>query len=121
MHFSQKPEKILKIHLNPHHKSVQKLLKLGAETNMISFHFYDIGANLVSSAITEFSDSETNWFGRNQVLSSKLISDWRGYNFIEDYLQSEVAVTDRFFKQHKKSRAAYFIREGCKVVGLGKI
>jgi len=121
MQFSQNPEKYLKMHLNPHDKYVQKLLKLGSKTNMISFHFYDTGSHLLSSAITNFNDEETDWFDRNYKLSTKLISDQRGYKSIAEYLSDKVSSTDRIFKYFNQSKSDFFVREGGKQVMLHEI
>jgi len=121
MQFSQEPEKYLKMHLNPHDKYVQKLLKLGSETNMISFHFYDTDTHLLSSAITSFNDEETDWFDRNYTLSNKLISDRRGYENIAKYLYNEIPSTDRIFKYFNHSKPDFFVREGGKLVMLHEI
>lgn len=59
MQFSKNPEKYLKVHLNPHDRQVRRLLKLGVETNMISFHFYDTESKLLSTAITGLDDEES--------------------------------------------------------------
>lgn len=116
MQFSQNPEKFLKLHLNPHDTSVKKLLKLGSETNMISFHFYDADTHLLSTAITNFNDEETDWFDRNYKLSTKLISDKRGYESIAEYLYNEVSSTDRIFKYFAWNKSDFFVREGGKQV-----
>ncbi len=121
MQFSQNPVKYLKIHLNPHDKNVQKLLKLGSKTNMLSFHFYDTGSHLLSSAITNFNDEETDWFDRNYKLSIKLISDRHGYKSIAKYLYNEVSSTDRIFKYFNQSKPDFFVREGGKQVRLHEI
>jgi hypothetical protein len=121
MQFSRNPEKYLKIHLNPHDKSVNKLLKLGLKTNMISFHFYDTDTHLLSSAITSFNDEETEWFDRNYKLSTKLISDQRGYKILTENLCNEVSSTDRIFKYYNQKKSDFFVREGGKQVMLHEI
>lgn len=121
MQFSRNPEKYLKIHLNPHDKSVKKLLKLSLKTNMISFHFYDNETHLLSSAITSFNDEETDWFDRNYKLSTKLISDQRGYKSLAEYLCNEVSSTDRIFNYYTQRKSDFFVREGGKQVMLHEI
>lgn len=121
MQFSQNPEKYLKIHLNPHDKNVQRLLKLGSKTNMISFHFYDTSSQLLSSAITKFSDEETDWFDRNYKMSSNLISDQRGYKSIAKYLLNEISSTDRIFNYFYQSKSDFFVKEGGEQVMLYEI
>ena len=118
MQFSRSPEKYLKMHLNPHDRSVQKLFEIGSKTNMISFHFYDTDTQLLSSAITNFNDEEIDWFDRNYKLSAKLISDQRGYNILKDYLSSKVSGTDRIFKYYDQKKYDFFVREGGKQVML---
>jgi len=121
MQFSQNPEKYLKIHLNPHDKSVKKLLKLCSKTNMISFHFYDTDTHLLSTATTNFNNEETDWFDRNYKLSTKLIYDKRGYERIVEYLYNEVSSTDRIFKYFTQNKSDFFVREGGKQVMLHEI
>ena len=121
MQFNQNPEKYLKMHLNPHDKNVQRLLKLGAKTNMISFHFYDTGSKLLSSAITIFNEEETDWFDRNYKLSTNLISDQRGYKIIAEHLYNEISDTDRIFKYFHQSKSDFFVKEGGKQVMLHEI
>lgn len=121
MQFNQNPEKNLKMHLNPHDKYVQRLLKLDAKTNMISFHFYDTGSQLLSSAITSFNDEETDWFDRNYKLSTNLISDQRGYKSIAEYLYNEISSTDRIFKYFNQNKSDFFVKEGGKQVMLHEI
>lgn len=121
MQFNQNPEKYLKMHLNPHDKNVQRLLKLGSKTNMISFHFYDTGSQLLSSAITNFNDEETDWFDRNHKLSTNLISDQRGFKSIAEYLYNEISIKDRIFKYFNQSKSDFFVKEGGKQVLLHEI
>jgi hypothetical protein len=121
MQFSENPEKYLKMYLNPHDKHVQGLLKLGSNTNMISFHFYDTDSQLLSSAVTKFNDEEASWFNRNYKLASKLISDQRGYKSIAEYLYNEVSNRDRVFKYLDESNSDFFVKEGGKQVILQEI
>ncbi|MCA1759052.1 MAG: hypothetical protein LC658_04710, partial [Bacteroidales bacterium] len=121
MQFNKNPEKYLKMHLNPHDKYVQRLLKLGSKTNMISFHFYDTDSQLLSSAITNFNDEERDWFDRNYKLSTNLISDQRGYKSIAEYLYNEISSTDRIFKYFNQSKSDFFVKEGGKQVMLHEI
>lgn len=121
MQFNHNPEKYLKMHLNPHDISVQKLLRLGSKTNMISFHFYDIDTHLLSSAFTNFNNEETDWFDRNYKLSTNLIYDQRGYKKLSEYLCNDVSSTDRIFNFYKQKKSDFFVQEGRKQVMLHEI
>ena len=88
---------------------------------MISFHFYDTDTHLLSSAITSFNDEETDWFDRNYKLSTKLISDQRGYKRLAEYLCAEVSNPDRIFKYYNQKKSDFFVREGGKQVILHEI
>jgi hypothetical protein len=118
MLFNQKPEKYLKIHLNPHDKSVQKLLKLGAETNIFSFHFYDTKTRLISTAITGLNHEEKEWFNRNHKLSSKLYSDMELYESLAENLRNKITGSDRIFNYHRQNKYEFFVRDGGKQVVL---
>ncbi len=121
MQFNRNPEKYLKMYLNPHHKSVQKLLELSLKTNMISFHFYNADTHLLSSAITNFNDEETEWLDRNYKLSTKLISDQSGYKSITEYIYNDVSSTDRIFKYFYQKKSNFFVREGGRQVMLHEL
>lgn len=121
MQFNRNPEKYLKMYLNPHDKSVQKLLELSLKTNMISFHFYNADTHLLSSAITNFNDEETEWLDRNYKLSTKLISDQRGYKSITEYIYNDVSSTDRIFKYFYQKKSNFFVREGGRQVMLHEL
>ena len=121
LQFSENPEKYLKLHLNPHDTGVKKLLKICSETNMISFHFYDTDTHLISTAITNFNDEESDWFDRNYKLSTKLILDQSGYESVAEFLYNEVSNTDRIFRYLPRNKPDFFVREGEKQVVLHDI
>ncbi|MCC5915896.1 MAG: hypothetical protein JJU02_01080 [Cryomorphaceae bacterium] len=118
MLFSVKPEKYLKIHLNPHDKNVQRLLKLGSKTNMISFLFYDGGTQQLSTAITSLDDEEKAWFDRNSKMAASLTPNQRDYDTISKFQCNHIASTDRIFKYFNQSNRDFFVNEGEKLVQL---
>jgi len=54
-------------------------------------------------------------------MSSKLVSDWRGYERIAEYLYNEVSSTNRIFKYLARNKSDFFVREGGKQVVLHEI
>jgi hypothetical protein len=67
------------------------------------------------------NDEETDWFDRNYKLSTKLISDQRGYKILTEYLCKEASSTDRIFKYYNQKKSNFFVREGGIQVALHKV
>ena len=121
MLFKQNPEKYLKMHLNPHDFNVNKYLKLGTKTQMASFIFYNRDTQLISSAITNFSNEEADWFERNYDLSTKLPSDQMGYSILAEHLSQEISRTDRIYQYFAHDRTDFFVQDGGIQVVLSEI
>ena len=121
MEFSKNPEKYLKMHLNPHDLSVRKLIRLVAETNMISFHFFDINSQSLSSATTGLNDEESDWFDRNNKLVTKLNANRYDFEILSNFLKNQIASTDRIYKYFDQGNSYFFVRNKGKQVILGKI
>lgn len=121
MQFKQNPERYLKMHLNPHDLKVKKFLMLGAKTQMISFHFYNTDTHLLSSAITNFTNEETDWFVRNYNLSTTLPSDQRGYSILAGHISKEISNADRIYKYFRNNKIEFFVKDGGKQVILYEI
>lgn len=121
MQFEKNPKKNLIMHLNPHNSDVKKFFKLSTKTKMISFHFYDTDTHLLSSAITIFNNEETDWLARNYRLSTKLISDQKGYSILTEHISKEISETDRIYKYFAHNKTDFFVKDGGKQVMLYEI
>ena len=119
--FEVKPERILKLHLNPHNSEVKKLLKLCKKTGLISFHFYDTDTHSLSSVVTNLNDEEKAWVTRNCKLSKKLIADRMGYDILADHITVRVWKANRVYEYYAHGKSECFVREGGKQVMLHDI
>jgi hypothetical protein len=117
--FQMGDQKLLKLHLNPHDGNVKKFLKLGLETKMISFIFYNSETQEMSTAVTEIDPNHLGWFERNVELSSHLKADNKGYAMLADFLKHDISITDRLYNYLPRRKADFFIGKSKELVGLG--
>jgi len=121
MLFGEKNQKCLKIHLNPHEKAVQHLLKLCVKTNMISFHFFDVNNYQLTSAFTYLNDDETDWVRRNNTLSARLQTDHFGYLLLAEYQAKTIVKTEKIYNYLPQNEIDFFVRNGGIQVKLSEI
>ena len=89
-------------------------------TKAITFHFYNTGTRVVTSAVTGIEE-DLLWFERNFAVTEKLTPNNQGFAMMTNTLQKQIKKTDLLYKYLPSSGTTFFIKDGDNISKLGEL